>query len=298
MGIVGHLQPPDQMLYTPSLGPAQQHKFYLSVNDAKFPHYTMSSWVFQAQQRLSYVLWGLTFLEISATPRALIPRQCVWPLWTCLDSPTVSPASLFQLLFLCTEEHLKLALNGAPLSWSSLPPLATNPITELAIDGDVLLYGILCWPVQPACFQQIYWSRKLTLLLLPAFLELRMAGDELQIRTCLSIPSCHRFTATRQLALREKARLEHLSAFHRRKYLVLGSHILPSAFWTGAVPRGLCLYHVCIYALPSGCFERTSRYVSIVEHCGGNVWGGKHAWLATPRFFECVCHMVFVFCMH
>ncbi|XP_053134996.1 galectin-12 isoform X2 [Hemicordylus capensis] len=54
------------------------------------------------------------------------------------------PQRYFELLLrVCTEDHLKLALNGTPLGKQHLPPLATSPVTELAIDGDLTLYDVL-----------------------------------------------------------------------------------------------------------------------------------------------------------
>nr|XP_056709753.1 galectin-12 [Euleptes europaea] len=54
------------------------------------------------------------------------------------------PQRYFELLFHCEKDHLKLALNGAPLGEQHLPLLSIKPITELAIEGDVTLYSVLC----------------------------------------------------------------------------------------------------------------------------------------------------------
>ncbi|XP_054856390.1 galectin-12-like [Eublepharis macularius] len=54
------------------------------------------------------------------------------------------PQRYFELLFHCEKDHLKLALNGAPLGQQSLLLPPAEPITELELKGDVTLYSILC----------------------------------------------------------------------------------------------------------------------------------------------------------
>uniref|UniRef100_A0A8D0CGL6 Galectin n=1 Tax=Salvator merianae TaxID=96440 RepID=A0A8D0CGL6_SALMN len=51
------------------------------------------------------------------------------------------PQRYFELLFVRTEDHLKLALNGTPLGLLRLPAAANQGTTALAVTGDVLLYG-------------------------------------------------------------------------------------------------------------------------------------------------------------
>ncbi|XP_015275755.1 PREDICTED: galectin-12 [Gekko japonicus] len=54
------------------------------------------------------------------------------------------PQRYFELLLHCEKDHLKLALNGAPLGQRRFPLPSAEPITELAVEGDVTLYSILC----------------------------------------------------------------------------------------------------------------------------------------------------------
>uniref|UniRef100_A0ACB8G7Q5 Uncharacterized protein n=1 Tax=Sphaerodactylus townsendi TaxID=933632 RepID=A0ACB8G7Q5_9SAUR len=54
------------------------------------------------------------------------------------------PLRYFELLFRFEKDHLKWAVNGAPLGQRWLPLLSTEPITELTVEGDITLYSILC----------------------------------------------------------------------------------------------------------------------------------------------------------
>ncbi|XP_077181180.1 galectin-12 [Paroedura picta] len=69
-------------------------------------------------------------------------RQDSWEeLVTCFP---FHPQRYFELLFHCEKDHLKLALNGAPLGQRYLPLPPAEPITELAVEGDATIYSVLC----------------------------------------------------------------------------------------------------------------------------------------------------------
>ncbi|XP_053225081.1 galectin-12 isoform X1 [Podarcis raffonei] len=61
------------------------------------------------------------------------------------------PQRYFELLFLCQEDHLQLALNGTALGPPCIPHPATDAITELAVEGDVVLYSTQVRSSLPSC---------------------------------------------------------------------------------------------------------------------------------------------------